>query len=216
MLGYGYSTMTEEAKFTFDDLVQGIRRFASALGIEACGLVGNSMGGAVCIQLALEDPDFVKKLVLMAPGGMEETEVYMKMKGIRTMIKVQYSGEGITREGMRKIFSLQVHDPELVTDRIIEERYQIAIKQPKGMFEKMRVPNLSSRGWRDSVSDPGVLGHERRVLPAVGRDDDRRELQQHEDDVADGVRALGDGRTSRLLQRAVRGVLHRRLTVAGQ
>lgn len=145
MLGYGYSTMTPEPIFTYDDLVRGIAEFADKLGLKEYALVGNSMGGAVAITLALQQPDRVKKLILMAPGGLEAREVYMEMKGIRTMIKAMYAPEGITRESLKKIFQLQLFNPALVTDELVEQRFQVAQKQATRMFEKVIVPNQADR-----------------------------------------------------------------------
>jgi 4,5:9,10-diseco-3-hydroxy-5,9,17-trioxoandrosta-1(10),2-diene-4-oate hydrolase len=87
----------------------------------------------------------VGKLVLMAPGGLEERETYMKMEGIRTMMSIFLSKEGITRDGMRKVFGLQLFDQSLLTDEIIEERFQIAEHQPKRVLTSLNVPHLTPR-----------------------------------------------------------------------
>ena len=108
-------------------------------------MVGNSHGGALAIQLALTHPELVDKLVLMAPGGLEERETYMKMEGIRTMMSIFLSKDGITRDGMRKVFGLQLYDPRLLTDEIIEERFQIAEHQPKRVLTSLNVPHLAPR-----------------------------------------------------------------------
>jgi 4,5:9,10-diseco-3-hydroxy-5,9,17-trioxoandrosta-1(10),2-diene-4-oate hydrolase len=42
----------------------------TALGIEHAHLVGNSYGGAVAMRIAMNRPDRVDRLVLMAPGGV--------------------------------------------------------------------------------------------------------------------------------------------------
>jgi 4,5:9,10-diseco-3-hydroxy-5,9,17-trioxoandrosta-1(10),2-diene-4-oate hydrolase len=112
-LGYGYSSKPDNVDYTLDFLVGGLERFLRAIKVDRCAVIGNSHGGAMAIKLALNRPEMVQKLVLMAPGGLEEREAYMQMEGIRTMMKV-FMG-GITREGMRKVFSLQLFDPSQVT-----------------------------------------------------------------------------------------------------
>jgi 4,5:9,10-diseco-3-hydroxy-5,9,17-trioxoandrosta-1(10),2-diene-4-oate hydrolase len=94
------------------------------------------------IRLAKRRPDLVSKLVLMAPGGLEERETYMKMEGIRTMMKVFLAPEGITRDGMRRVFGLQLFDPAILTEEILDERCAIAPLQPKRVLTSMHVPNL--------------------------------------------------------------------------
>jgi 4,5:9,10-diseco-3-hydroxy-5,9,17-trioxoandrosta-1(10),2-diene-4-oate hydrolase len=142
-LGFGFSTQSEELSYGMDFVTGGLKKFLDVLGVEKCALIGNSHGGAVCIQLALNHPQLVQRLVLMAPGGLEETEVYMKMKGIRTMLKIFFSEEGVTRDSMRKVFGLQLFNPDQVTDQVIEERFQVAETQPKQVLKTLRVPHLA-------------------------------------------------------------------------
>ena len=95
------------------------------------------------MKLALDHPGLVDKLVLMAPGGLELREAYGKMEGIRTMMKVFLGPEGITREGMRKVFGLQLFDPRALTEETLDERMQIAVTQPKRVLASMTVPHLA-------------------------------------------------------------------------
>lgn len=48
-----------------------VNSFLDKLQLQACYLVGHSMGGQVAIHTALKYPDKVKKLALMAPAGLE-------------------------------------------------------------------------------------------------------------------------------------------------
>jgi 4,5:9,10-diseco-3-hydroxy-5,9,17-trioxoandrosta-1(10),2-diene-4-oate hydrolase len=142
-LGYGYSSKPDGIDYTLDFLVGAVERFLAAVGVERCAVVGNSHGGAMSIQLALRRPDLVERLVLMAPGGLEEREVYMKMDGIRTMVKAFMDPAGISRDSMRKVFEKQLFDPSLVTDELLDERVSIAELQPKRVLTSMQVPNLA-------------------------------------------------------------------------
>jgi 4,5:9,10-diseco-3-hydroxy-5,9,17-trioxoandrosta-1(10),2-diene-4-oate hydrolase len=94
--------------------------------------------------MALNYPDLVEKLVLMAPGGLEARETYMEMEGIKAMIRVLYK-EGISKETMRKVFRLQLHDETKITDEVIEERYQVAMTQHKDNIARIRVANQEER-----------------------------------------------------------------------
>ncbi len=142
-LGYGHSSKPESAEYTLDFLVGALRRALDALGVERCAVVGNSHGGAMAIGLALADPARVDKLLLMAPGGLEEREVYMKMPGIRAMMKAFLAEGPMTRESLRRVFELQLFDPALITDEILDERLEIAETQPKRVLTSMQVPHLA-------------------------------------------------------------------------
>jgi 4,5:9,10-diseco-3-hydroxy-5,9,17-trioxoandrosta-1(10),2-diene-4-oate hydrolase len=166
-IGYGYSSKPEDIEYHLDVLVDKVERFTKAVGVESCSVIGNSHGGAMSIGLALKRPDLVKKLVLMAPGGLEERETYMKMEGIRVMAKAFMAPE-ITRESMRKVFGLQLFDPSLVTDEIIEERFEIAQLQPKKVLTSMVVPHLTPRLPELKMPVLGFWGVDDKFCPVSG------------------------------------------------
>ncbi|MGB5364800.1 MAG: alpha/beta hydrolase [Polyangiales bacterium] len=143
-MGYGYSTKPEEGAFSLDDVAAQYKALLDSLGIDRITVIGNSQGGAIAITMALNYPDLVAKLVLMAPGGLESRETYMDMEGIKAMIRVLYK-EGISKETLRKVFRLQLHDESKVTDEVIEERFQIAMTQHKDNLARIRVANQEDR-----------------------------------------------------------------------
>jgi 4,5:9,10-diseco-3-hydroxy-5,9,17-trioxoandrosta-1(10),2-diene-4-oate hydrolase len=143
-LGYGYSTKPEDGTFSLADVAAQYKRLLDTLGLRRAALVGNSQGGAIAITMALDYPELVDKLVLMAPGALEKRDVYMEMEGIRTMIRVLYK-EGVSKDTLRKIFELQLHDPSKITDAVIEERYQIAVTQHPDNIARIQVVNLEAR-----------------------------------------------------------------------
>ncbi|NNE17516.1 MAG: alpha/beta fold hydrolase [Myxococcales bacterium] len=143
-MGYGYSSKPEDGAFSLDDVAAQYKALLDSLGIDRITVIGNSQGGAIAITMALNYPDLVAKLVLMAPGGLETREAYMDMEGIKAMIRVLYN-EGISKETLRKVFRLQLHDESKITDEVIEERFQIAMTQHKDNIARIRVANLEDR-----------------------------------------------------------------------
>jgi 4,5:9,10-diseco-3-hydroxy-5,9,17-trioxoandrosta-1(10),2-diene-4-oate hydrolase len=147
-LGFGRSSKPD-VDYGLGFVVGGVKRLLDRLEISRAAVVGNSHGGACAIQLALDEPARVAKLVLMAPGGLEDREAYMQMSGIRTMMKVFLGGgpggDGITRDSMRKVFELQLHDPSLLDDETLDERVACAREQPKRVMTSLAVPNLAAR-----------------------------------------------------------------------
>jgi 4,5:9,10-diseco-3-hydroxy-5,9,17-trioxoandrosta-1(10),2-diene-4-oate hydrolase len=130
-------------------------------------VVGNSQGGAIAITMALTYPDLVGKLVLMAPGGLEEREAYMEMEGIQAMIRALYK-EGISKETMRKVFTLQLHDESKITDEVIEERFQIAMTQHKDNIARIRVSNQEDRLFEIQCPVLCFWGANDKFCPASG------------------------------------------------
>ena len=143
-LGYGYSTKPAEGVYALGAVAGQYRTLLESTGVERAAVVGNSQGGAIAIAMALEYPELVDKLVLMAPGGLEAREAYMEMEGIKAMIRVLYK-DGISKETMRKVFALQLHDASKITDEIIEERFQVAMTQHKDNIARIQVTNQEER-----------------------------------------------------------------------
>jgi 4,5:9,10-diseco-3-hydroxy-5,9,17-trioxoandrosta-1(10),2-diene-4-oate hydrolase len=167
-LGFGFSSMPEDVDYTLDFLAGAVVELLESLGVERCSIVGNSHGGAMAIQIALQHPELVDRLVLMAPGGLEVREAYGKMEGIRTMMKVFLGPEGITREGMRKVFGLQLFDPAMLTEEILDERMQIAVTQPKRVLTSMVVPHLAPELHRLACPVFAFWGTGDKFCPASG------------------------------------------------
>lgn len=169
LLGFGFSTTDEDVAYSWDLLVGGIKGLCDALGLEKVTLVGNSMGGAVAIQVALDHPELVERMILMAPGGLERTRVYMEMIGIKTMLDILRKG-GVTRESMKDIFKLQLYNEDLITEEIIDERFQVYPRQVKNILGQVRVPNLSERLPEVKCPVLGVWGQNDNFTPVSGVD----------------------------------------------
>jgi 4,5:9,10-diseco-3-hydroxy-5,9,17-trioxoandrosta-1(10),2-diene-4-oate hydrolase len=166
-LGFGYSSKPD-TDYEFDFVLGALKRFFRELGIAKCAVVGNSHGGALAIQLAIDEPELVARLVLMAPGGLELRERYMEMKGIRSMFKAVLAPEGVTRDSIRKVFALQLFDAGSITDAIVEERLQIAEKQPKRVLTSLGVPYLAPRLAEIECPVLGFWGNEDQFCPVSG------------------------------------------------
>ena len=167
-IGYGRSDKPADAQYTLDFFVDHLLGLLDALGIEQCALVGNSMGGAMCIRATLRAPERIKRLVLMAPGGLEDREVYMNMRGIRRMLRCIYGPEGITRAGMVKVFELQLYDPSQIPESVIDERLAIALQQPIGVFKTMRIPDQSEQLSEITCPVLGFWGMDDQFCPPSG------------------------------------------------
>ena len=122
----------------------GVKGMVDALGLKNITLLGNSLGGAVALGYALAYPDEVSRLILMAPGGVEDLDTYLAMPGIANMFQIYQSGK-TGAEAMRAVMTMQLFDPSLLTDEIINERAPIAATQTQAARSVLKVPNLTDR-----------------------------------------------------------------------
>ena len=168
MPGFGLSSKPEDAQYVLDFFVEALHGFLQALGIERCTLLGNSLGGAIALGYALEYPDEVASLILMAPGGVEEREAYFAMDGMQEMVST-FTGGPMDRDTMRRILSLLVFDPPaIVDDELVEERFGVCETQPRTVLSTMRVPNMTDRLGEIRCPVLGFWGTEDRFNPVGG------------------------------------------------
>lgn len=146
LIGYGASSKPEGVDYTLqlftDTLLDALRQH----GIESAILVGNSLGGGIALQIALDHPEFVRSLILMAPGCIEEQASYFQMPGIAKMVS-GFGSPDFSLEEQRRLISNLVHPdfaPQIPED-LVAQRFAVARTQPKDVLARMRTPNLGPR-----------------------------------------------------------------------
>lgn len=166
--GYGASDKPE-TDYTLDFFVDALFGLLDALDIARCTLVGNSLGGAIAIRMALDQPQRIARLVLMAPGGlMEKEQYYLQMEGIQKMGAAFANGELNDAAGMRRLLSLQLFDATQISDETVHERVAVVQQQPRCVLTRMQVPNLSAQLAGLSCPILGFWGMNDRFCPASG------------------------------------------------
>ena len=118
--GFGVSDPTDRHPMVAAP--EAVFAFLDGLGLEQVDIIGNSMGGIVAAQVAAAQPERVRRLVtiggvgrnLFSPGPSE---------GIRLLVEFT---EDPTRERLVQWLNSMVHDPALVTEELIEERWNQA------------------------------------------------------------------------------------------
>jgi pimeloyl-ACP methyl ester carboxylesterase len=165
---FGKSTKVQITAPRLDYMSGSVRRFMDVVGIERAHLVGNSMGAQTALKLAIDSPERVGRLVLMAPAVMDYSVTSpMPTEAIR-LISTYYAGEGPTRERMRQLLLRMVHEPAYLTDEIVEERYEASI-DPAAIEANSIGPwarqSLEHEIERCTAPTLLVWGHEDRATP---------------------------------------------------
>ena len=146
LIGYGASSKPAGIDYTLALFTNTLHEALTAHGLEKVTLVGNSLGGGVALQMTLDRPDFVDRLILMAPGCIATLENYLAMPGIAKMMS-SFGGPDFSLDEQRRLLSNLVHPdfaPQL-TDALVAERFAVARHQPKDVLARMRTPDLSPR-----------------------------------------------------------------------
>ena len=167
MIGYGDSSKPEGIDYTLALFTDTLYDALVQAGVTKAVLVGNSLGGGVAIQMSLDHPGFAEKLVLMAPGCIEELPVYFAMPGIAKMVG-DFTSPDFTLDDQRKLVSNLVYDASVITDALVAERYAVARTQPKDVLARMRTPNLAPRLGELPMPIIGFWGQNDEFCPASG------------------------------------------------
>lgn len=146
LIGYGASSKPEGIDYTLQLFTDTVYDALRQHGIERAHLVGNSLGGGIAIQMTLDHPEFAGRLILMAPGCIEEQASYFTMPGIAKMVS-GFGSPDFNLDEQKRLVSNLVH-PDFVAripDALIAERFAVARTQPKDVLARMRTPNLGPR-----------------------------------------------------------------------
>ena len=146
LIGYGASSKPEGIDYTLQLFTDTLHEALVAHGVAEPTLIGNSLGGGVALQMTLDHPGFARRLVLMAPGCIEEQADYFKMPGITKMVS-NFGGPDFNIDEQRRLIGNLVH-PDFaprIAETLVEERFAVARTQPKDVLMRMRTPNLGPR-----------------------------------------------------------------------
>ncbi|WIE49847.1 alpha/beta fold hydrolase [Pseudomonas sp. GM17] len=171
MPGYGQSTKGVDRKDPFGDLAGAMLGLLDSLNINSAHLVGNSLGGACALRMALDAPGRVSALVLMGPGGVNTTRS-LPTPGLKLLLDY-YTGEGPSLAKItRFIREYLVYDDSQVSDAMIQERYQASIDPQVVAAPPLRrpqgIPNF--RRW-DFTRDPRLKSCQVPTLVLWGSED---------------------------------------------
>ena len=178
LIGYGQSSMPAGIDYTLELFSNTLYEALKQSGLKKATLVGNSLGGGIAIQIALDHPQFIDKLILMSPGCIEPRDLYFSMPGIAKMAS-DFGGPNFTIADQRRLISnLMFESEQFITDELVAERFEVARRQPKDVIARMRTPNLQPRLGELKMPILGFWGAQDQFLPVSGA---RYFLEQCED-----------------------------------
>lgn len=170
--GFGKSDMKPRDQNTWEWYGPKMARFLDLLGIDKAHFIGNSLGGATTLVLALERPEKVGRMILMGTAGGMPAFSVAPTDAIKTLLFF-YDGEGPSKARLKGFINQFVFDPSQVTEELIDQRMAAAMRREivdnppmrpvpgKPRFEIWRDPRLASLP-HDVMF---IWGREDRVMP---------------------------------------------------
>jgi len=143
LIGYGDSSKPLGQPYTLARFTDTLAQALEAAAIGRADFFGNSLGGAVAIDMATRHADRVRRAVLLAPGAMESGAIYFAQPGVKDMLSILAGG--LSEETMGRYLSLMVEDRELITPDLIRARLELAQRQPPEVLTSLSLPDLTER-----------------------------------------------------------------------
>ncbi len=144
-------------------LASAVVAFMDAVGIQKAHLVGHSLGGAISLHLALDQPDRVASVTALAPGGLGPE------------ISMEYIDGYIQNSRARKlkpVLEMLVHDPSLVTNDMVED--VLKFKRLDGAEAALRkIRDAAFAGGRQALQLAGRLGEAKVPVQVIWGKEDR-------------------------------------------
>jgi 4,5:9,10-diseco-3-hydroxy-5,9,17-trioxoandrosta-1(10),2-diene-4-oate hydrolase len=169
--GYGRSSKVLSRTDPFGDLAESMLGLLDGLGVRRAAVVGNSLGGACALRMALERPERVSRLVLMGPGGIG-TSRSLPTPGLRRLLDY-YGGDGPTLGKMQAFIREDlVYDGRTIGDDVVHARFESSIDREVVANPPLRRPRtLSTLRRMDLARDPRLARLQTPTLVLWGAED---------------------------------------------
>ena len=169
MPGFGHTERKPGQKYDMKFWVAHLLAFLDGMGIDQTDLIGNSFGGGLSLAFTLRHPERVRRLVLMGtPAGH-----FTMTKGLRGPRAFEP-----TREWVADMLRTFPFDPAIVTEEMIDERYE-TMQSPdeRAAFKKLMPKDEGEEKERivrgvpedrlATIDKPALIvhGREDRVIP---------------------------------------------------
>lgn len=162
-LGFGGTATGEDRQYGREPWTDHAAALLDTLGLDRVDVIGNSMGGAIALSLAVARPRAVRRIVLMGSMG-----VAMALPdGLDTVW-----GYTPGLENMRAVVDLFAYDKSLITEGLVEMRHEASLEPSVRDSWDAMFPAPRQR-WVDDLALSGaeLAGLEQPVLMVHGRDD---------------------------------------------
>jgi 4,5:9,10-diseco-3-hydroxy-5,9,17-trioxoandrosta-1(10),2-diene-4-oate hydrolase len=184
--GCGESDKPDHLDYHPGSAAEFIYDFTQELGIPKLSLVGNSAGGLIVGLCAIEHPEIVENMVLVAPGGFGR-----RVSWLLRAISIPVVGDLLYRPWLNKKIGITKHlfhrPPEVLKELLPEMNRMKALPGARAAVLSSIRSNIDLRGVRkdayilerlkgSSVPLLTVWGAEDSVIPIEYADDARREL----------------------------------------
>lgn len=164
MIGFGKTDKPSPDDYTYDQPGRNAHMadFLDAMGLSGVAYVGNSMGGATGIGLAVERPDLVGQLVLMGSAGLP----IPPKPSPDLMHNLRYD---FTMDGMRRVIGGLTAPGFVPTEELVKYRFDL-VDTPEAQVALAAI-NAETRKGTLNYDEEYVARIKQPVLVVNGKED---------------------------------------------
>ncbi len=134
--GFGLTGPHPKGDYRVGIYLKFLESFLSKLEVKQCILVGNSLGGEIAWRYALNNPDKVKKLILIGAAGypvdlgkLPLSEIPVSYLWLRVPLVRELTVKFSNRRSIRKNLAYLYGRPERITDEMVEIYYDMTNRE---------------------------------------------------------------------------------------
>lgn len=163
LVGFGISDAPSPETFSYTQQARNEQAiaFIEALGNGPVHIVGNSMGGATGLGVAMQRPDLVRSLVLMGSAGLNRE----LNTALAPVVNYDY-----TLEGMRRIVGVLANPALQMSDELLRYRYELSVEPGRKAAYHATMGWVKARGGLH-YEDAEIAAVKSRALVFAGKDD---------------------------------------------
>jgi len=147
---HGLTGPDPSGHYTLERIQQLFEKFVDEKGLERFTVIGTSIGGTVAMRYTADHPDRIERLVLISPGSLEP-----RVRGRTTPANVPKAadllGYILPKSFTRFMLTNDYGDPERVTDAVVDEWYEMWMREGNRLAMLNLLRQYVSGGVEDKI-----------------------------------------------------------------
>jgi pimeloyl-ACP methyl ester carboxylesterase len=147
---HGLTGPEPSGNYTLERIQQLFEKFVDEKGLERFTVVGTSIGGTVAMRYTADHSDRIERLVLISPGSLEP-----RVRGRTTPANVPKAadllGYILPKSFTRFMLTNDYGDPERVTDAVVDEWYEMWMREGNRLAMLNLLRQYVSGGVEDKI-----------------------------------------------------------------
>ena len=171
LLGYGESDKPEDSDYSVPTEAEVVRGFMDAMGVRNADVMGISMGGWVALKMAADHPERVRRLVLVASGGLQFPTTLTETTFSPTTMDELRASFALQSDNLSKVPAFVLRDflRRSPSKAWIVRRSMASMLTLRdvldGKLQRVTMPVLLVWGTRDRIVPYSVAGMMKKEMP---------------------------------------------------